>query len=41
MNTNISPKGASALAGLTAAVCCSLVWLGSGLIVLIGQGGVA
>jgi len=41
MKTNQSPRSASALAGLAAAVVCSGVWLGLGLFVFAIQGGVA
>ena len=36
-----SSQGVSALAGLVAALCCSVAWLGAGLAILVTQGGVA
>ncbi len=38
---NDTPKMASAIAGIAAALCCSFVWLSGGLLMLASQGGVA
>ena len=40
MKTNYPLRSASALAGLSAAVVCSGIWLGLGLFIFAIQGGV-
>ena len=41
MDTDHTARSASALAGLAAAVSCTMVWLGGGMLMLLIQNGAA